>query len=489
MKKNENRFETTTPAIEKTSHWIKDISQIIDADFATISKFITAYQKDNPSINPTIINEVVTRLQSLKDREIGVIRLLAGELDVNEVADIFERINSKGVPLNQADFAMSKLAAATGNGVYVRKIIDYFTHILQEPSFYDQININDQNFTNAGLLGKISWAKDYVGTIYTPDYGDIVRTAFTYGFKRGKLSDLVALLSGRNFETRNYEQDIAEQTTKLLMASVLDFIDHGHFTDFVQIIDSTGFIDAKLIGSKNALNYTYAIFLLLKKNKCNPSDIKKYVSKWFVMSVLTSRYSASPESAIDRDIKEISRIGIAEYLANQEPTEEYWNTTLLNDFDKASMQHPYLNTFFAAQVFFGENGFLGSVSLRSIREIKGDVHHVFPYEYLKSNGKNDRFEYNQIANFVYMEKSTNIQIGKLCPKDYMEIVSKQARTRKLDKKHPIGKVTDETLLNDNLRQNCIPASFEKMDVNDYGRYLSERRKLMVKKIENYYKAL
>ena len=273
------------------------------------------------------------------------------------------------------------------------------------------------------------------------------------------------------------------------MASILCFVNKNNFTDFIQIIDSTGFIDSKMIGSKNALNYTYAIFLLLKDSDYNPSDIKQYISKWFVMSVLTSRYSTSPESVIDRDIKEIARVGIKEYLEKQEPTEEYWSNTLLNDFDKASMQHPYLNTFFAAQVFFGDTGFLSDVSLRSIREIKGDIHHTFPYEYLKTNGKNERFEYNQIANFVYMEKSTNIQIGKKKPMDYMEIVINQANTGKLDKKHPIGKITDIKRLQQNLKENCIPTGFEKMDVDDYNSYLIERRKLMVAKIKKYYNSL
>ena len=487
--KNENKFETLTPAIEKTSYWIHDISKIVDADFREVTEFVNEYKNKNPNIPEDVINNAITELQSLKDQEIGLIHLRSEELDIDEIADIFERINSKGVPLNQADFTMSKLASNTGDSNNIRKIIDYFSHLIQEPKFYDHLQENDPDFCNSDLLEKIAWVREYNDSIFIPDYSDIIRTSFAYGFKRGKLADLVSLLSGRNFETRSYEQRIVEETVRTLMASILCFVNKNNFTDFIQIIDSTGFIDSKMIGSKNALNYTYAIFLLLKDSDYNPSDIKQYISKWFVMSVLTSRYSTSPESVIDRDIKEIARVGIKEYLEKQEPTEEYWSNTLLNDFDKASMQHPYLNTFFAAQVFFGDTGFLSDVSLRSIREIKGDIHHTFPYEYLKTNGKNERFEYNQIANFVYMEKSTNIQIGKKKPMDYMEIVINQANTGKLDKKHPIGKITDIKRLQQNLKENCIPTGFEKMDVDDYNSYLIERRKLMVAKIKKYYNSL
>lgn len=487
--KNENKFETLTPAIEKTSYWIHDISKIVDADFREVTEFVNEYKKQNPDIPEDVINNAITELQSLKDQEIGLIHLRSEELDIDEIADIFERINSKGVPLNQADFTMSKLASNTGDSNNIRKLIDYFSHLIQEPKFYDHLQENDPDFCNSDLLEKIAWVREYNDSIFIPDYSDIIRTSFAYGFKRGKLADLVSLLSGRNFETRSYEQRIVEETVRTLMTSVLCFVNKNNFTDFIQIIDSTGFIDSKMIGSKNALNYTYAIFLLLKDNDYNPSDIKQYISKWFVMSVLTSRYSTSPESVIDRDIKEIARVGIKEYLEKQEPTEEYWSNTLLNDFDKASMQHPYLNTFFAAQVFSGDTGFLSDVSLRSIREIKGDIHHTFPYEYLKTNGKNERFEYNQIANFVYMEKSTNIQIGKMKPMDYMEIVINQAKTGKLDKKHPIGKITDIARLQQNLNENCIPTGFEKMTIKDYDNYLTKRRELMVEKIKKYYKSL
>ena len=487
--KNENKFETLTPAIEKTPHWIPDISKIVDRDYFEIAAYVQDYQDRNPEIPRTTIENAIKELQNLKDQEIGLIKLRSEALDINEIADIFERINSKGVALNQADFTMSKLAADPNCGSSVRKLIDYFTHLIKEPHFYDDIRENDPEFYATGLLSSISWARNYSSSIYLPDYSDVIRTAFSYGFKRGKLADLVALLAGRNFETRKYEQDIADSTIQTLKESILSYVNKNNFTDFIQIIDSTGFIDASMIGSKNALNYAYAIFLLLKKNNYNPSDIKKYVSRWFVMSILTSRYSSSPESAIDRDIKEISRVGIKEFLVKQEPTTEFWTKTLLNDFDKASMQHPYLNTFFAAQVCFGETGFLSDVSLRSIREIKGDIHHTFPYEYLKTNGKKERFEYNQIANFVYMEKSTNIQIGKMEPRQYMAIVLNQAKTGKLDPEHPIGKILDQAHLMKNLEDNCIPTNFCEMTIDDYDSYLLERRKKMVQKIKKYYEAL
>lgn len=487
----ENTFETLTPAIEKSSKWIPDISKVVNGSFSDINAIINDYAQNNPDKDRSEIEKRIVELERLKDQEIGYIRLLSKQLTIDEIADIFERINSKGVPLNQADFTMSKLASDKENGSQVRKLIDYFSHLAKDPEYYRHISENDTAFRESGLLDKIAWLKDDRNDIFDPDYNDIIRTAFTYKFTRGKLADLVSLLSGRNFETRSYEVAIAEDTILKLKDAVLDFVKENNYTDFLQIIDGTGFIDDKMIGSKNALNYAYVIYLLMRQAGANPSSLKKIVSRWFVMSILTGRYSNSPESAIDRDVKDIEKSGVEAVLKQideSDLSEQFWSTALVNDFDKASLQHPFINTFFAAQVYFGDKGFLSDVTLRSIRDIKGDIHHTFPYDYLKKNGKSDRIEYNQIANFVYMEKSTNIQIGNKKPIDYMAIVLEQANSGKLGD-NPIGKITDITLLEDNLKQNCIPDGFENMEVSDYESFLVSRRKLMVQKIEAYYKSL
>ena len=46
----------------------------------------------------------------------------------------------------------------------------------------------------------------------------MLRVAFASEFERGRLQDLVSLLSGRNFETRQYEEDIAAASFQRLQA-------------------------------------------------------------------------------------------------------------------------------------------------------------------------------------------------------------------------------------------------------------------------------
>ena len=47
-----------------------------------------------------------------------------------------------------------------------------------------------------------------------------------------------------------------------------------------------------------------------------PLLVFQYMRKWFVLSVLTSRYSGSPESQFDFDIRQVHDLGAEVYIQN-----------------------------------------------------------------------------------------------------------------------------------------------------------------------------
>ena len=68
------------------------------------------------------------------NNHVGVIEL-AEDLDIETVTEIFIRVNSAGVTLSQADFAMSKIAANMKyGGTSSAKAIDYFCHLVSPPN-------------------------------------------------------------------------------------------------------------------------------------------------------------------------------------------------------------------------------------------------------------------------------------------------------------------------------------------------------------------
>ena len=93
----------------------------------------------------------------------------------------------------------------------------------------------------SGYLSKLEWLKDDKETVYDPECDDVLRVAFMHRCKRAKLADLVAMLSGRDFETREFKEEIVESTYQELEAGVNNVIKGYNFTQFMLAIRSAGF--------------------------------------------------------------------------------------------------------------------------------------------------------------------------------------------------------------------------------------------------------
>jgi hypothetical protein len=481
------RFEVQNPAILKDTSWIPNISEAINGEIS-ILKLVRNYLLVNPAADEDLVERSFTNLINIPKKQIGIIEL-SHDLDIETVTEIFIRINSKGVILSQADFAMSKIASNTEyNGNVLRKAIDYFCHLAISPEFYKHIIDNDPDFAKTDFFSKMQWLKTENEDLYDPDYTDLIRVAFTSQFSRGRLSDLVSLLSGRNFETRTFEDTIAEHSFEKLKVGVMNFINETHFKRFLMIIKSAGFISPKLIRSQNALNFAYILYLKLRELNVNSVQIESYVKRWFVYSVLTGRYSGSPESFFDYDIKQVHNRPFAEYLKEKEEGElsdAFWNASLPQSLDTSVASSPYFNVFLASQVKANDRGFLSKdVLVSDLISLRGDIHHLFPSDYLKKNGL-DRGKYNQIANYVYMQSEINIKVGNKPPKDYFELIINQMQS---DNRLVSGLSNRDELIT-NLKANCVPLEIMDMGIDDYQEFLVLRRKLMAQKIKEYYFSL
>lgn len=481
----EERFEVQNPAILKDKIWLHDISEAINGDLFEIAD---NYFELNPDIDKKHVRNAFSNLINIPKKQIGLIEL-SPDLDIETVTEIFIRINSKGVVLSQADFAMSKIAADTeNNGNELRKAIDYFCHLTIAPDFYKHIVDNDKEFTKTEIFQKMQWLRTENEDLYDPDYNDLIRVAFTSQFNRGRLSDLVSLLSGRNFETRTYEAEIAQQSFATLKEGVTNFINETNFKRFLMIVKSAGFISPKLIRSQNAINFAYIVYLKLKHLGENPVAIESYVRRWLVYSILTSRYSGSPESTFDFDIKQISHKSFDKILREREAAElsdAFWNASLPQSLDTSVASSPYFHVFLASQVKANDKGFLSKdVLVSDLISLRGDIHHLFPKDYLKKNGL-DRSRYNQIANYVYMQSEINIKVGNKPPKDYFELIRQQM----IENNKQVSGISTEQELWNNLKMNCVPTELMEMSINDYQDFLTLRRKLMATKMKGYYYGL
>ena len=483
----EEKFEVFNPAIEKDSEYIDDIAELFKPGFSDFN-FSIEYAKMN-GVDPSDINKTITKLKAITGNNIGVIDLNQ-DLNIDTVTDIFIRINSKGTVLSQADFAMSKISSNEKyGGDIIRKTIDYFCHLKQRPMDIEIIKTNDAYFSKIDEFQKISWVANNHDDIYMPSYSDILRVAFTSQFKRGKLADLVNLLSGRNFETRDYEEIIAEDSYNKLHQGVMKFVNKTNFERYMMIVKSSGIIDASLVRSDNVLNFGYVLYILMVDKGVSPAIIETVVRKWIVLSILTGRYSGSPESRFDYDVKRFDVNDPIEYLHQVELGElsdAYWQHILPERLNTSVSSSPYFKVFLMAQVKMQDKGFLSKqITVRNLIEDRGDIHHLFPKNYLQKNGQNNKSLYNQIANYAMTQSEINIRIKDESPKMYMSKVLEQIAT----KQPYIGGIVTQKELEETFQQTCIPQEFINYDVNNYQEFLEKRRILMANKIKEFYTGL
>jgi hypothetical protein len=483
----EEKFEVSTPILAKSKAWIPDISKVFSADVHMLN-LVDEYCEKNQDVDKNRVFDVLDKLVKIQNNVVGVIEL-SNELDIETVTEIFIRVNSQGAQLSQADFAMSKIAAnETYEGNLLRKAIDYFCHLAIAPEFITTIQERDKDFAKSEFFPKMKWIADINEDIYDPSYTDMLRVAFVSEFGRGKLQDLVALLSGRNFETREFEEAIAESSFKTLKDGILNFMNKTQFQRFVMIVKSAGFVSNSILGSQTVLDFAYIVYLHGRAKKMDPAELETIVRQWLVMAMITGRYSGNAETIMDQDIRQINQVGLVKYtklIMDSTLTDSFWDSLLPQEMDTSSVNSPYLSIFFAAQVKDGDKGFLSrDITVSTMIQNQGDIHHIYPRKFLKSQGLS-RTKYNQIANYAMTQSEINIAIGAKDPDKYFAEIIKQIETGKLK----YGGIKDKAELKKNFAENCIPMKMLESGVMDYDEFLTERRVLMAMKMKKYFQSL
>ena len=470
---DQESFAVATKAIRNNPEWISDISIVFNSN-SGLFRLIEEYCERNDELDKYEMAERIGKLYEIRNNSLGVIDLNE-DIDIETVVEIFVRINGTGVRLSAADFIMSKLAASEQyNGHLLRQSIDYFCHLATVPEAYNRLT-EDRAFANTDYFRSIEWLKGWSDNIYVPAYTDMLRVVFASKFKRGDLTNLVDLLSG----------DSAEETFRQLDDSIQHYINETNFKRFVVILRSAGFVDASMLTAKNAVNSAYTLFLILRTQNVNASQIERLVRRWFVMSVLTERYSGEPQATLSEDVRNMSaEDGVEVYLESLERSglsNAFWNEEFLQKLNASGPKNVYFNVFLASQIKANDKGFLSrDLTVQNLFEGQRDMHHVFPKNHLLRLGvaKN---QHNQLANLAATQKEINIAIGDRAPATYFSALQEGCRNGE----PPYGGLNNSEELQENLDAHCIPEG----DFENYDEFLKKRRQLMVNKIRDYYFSL
>ena len=479
--KEEERFAVCDTKHEEDSRWIPDISIFFRRDFS-FRQFEKEYKEANPDEDFTPLEESVDTLKEIVKHQVGVIEL-SFLLDIDVVSEIFIRINLQGKPLNQEDFVMSKISVNEQyGGDYIRNCIDYFCHLLREPSFYQVLQQNETEFFNSEYGKALTWCQIEEQSLYIPSYADVLKVVLISYFGKTRIGDLVHLLSGRDgekkiFSKKEISKKVSEEAFEKLGAGVKAFVCEENFQGFQKALKKAGYSCSRLLYSQSVLNYCYAMYLLMYRQGIGEKERESLLSKWITMAMITGHYQSGGESTVQKDYANAQEEGFASYLAQIEElklTDEFYNNILPEKFTSTTARTAPFLAYVATQCARGVHSLYSDVTIEELYKNKTESYQILPKAYLAKCGYKTREIYGQVANLTYISKETKDIIRKKSPVDYKENLEKAIGIEKI---------------RTSLKENGLAETIFTANETDVIQILDDRRRQMASEIRDFYKTL
>lgn len=477
----EEKFAVSDASYEDKPGWIPDISVLFRRDFS-FRKFEKEYKEKNPDLDTSLLEAAIDRLKGIVKHQVGVIEL-SFLLDIDVVSEIFIRINLQGKPLNQEDFAMSKISVNEQyDGDLIRNCIDYFCHLIKEPSFMTILKANEKEFMETEYGRLLGWLQKGEELLYVPSYSDVLKVVLIAGFGKSKIGDLVNLLSGKTkdktFARGEVSQKVAKEAFETLGRGVRAFVSEENYKGFLKALRRAGYTSERLLYSQAVLNYCYAMYLLMDMEGL-PSDKKEsLMGRWMTMCLITGHYQSAPDTVVMKDYKEIREAGMESYLRQIEELrlgEEFFASVLPEKFTSTTARTaPYL-AYLAAQTASGTLSlYSGENTVGGLYAAKAEAYQILPKAYLEKCGFKTRETYGQVANLTYISKDVKAIVRRKSPANYREELEKQLSAEEIQA---------------SLAANDIPENIFDADAGSVPEILAERRRKMARKIQNHYYSL
>lgn len=462
-------FAVWTQAYERDTEWISEISAVFAADREhNISKFRKAYIKtanDGRMKNGTqeltedeedIIEENINDLLNLGIYSLPTLKINS-KADEEDVADIFVRVNSGGQNLTEKNFIETLIA------VYDNEVHDSINRFCAT----SRIPANGTSYNQ----------------ILQVDPSHLIRMAVGVGFKRARLRYAYMLLRGKNLKTGEITQNVRDENLAIFKESLATVTNLNNWHSFMNLFASAGYLRGSLVASSNAVVFSYVLYLIGKNEyKVSSVALQKVIRKWIFMSTITGFYTGSTESEVEKQFADLRDIHTADefvaYLDNviaTRFTDDYFRYTLPGELNSSSATSPAWYGYLAAINVLGTPMLFSTAPLSQyfVLGTSGDKnaidkHHIFPKHYLETIGYDNDRDRNQIANFTYLDYTTNIDISDAPPAEYVG----RYREKLGEEGYKLA-----------CAQNALPENFETLE---YPEFLNQRRMLMSQIVRKAY---
>jgi len=460
------KFEVADAAIRRDKTYIPNISVIWEEN-ADVFELVQGYlnnlsnARDVTNEERKTVQKSVMNLSNLLSFPFTVLEL-AAHIDEEQVSEVFVRINSEGKKLNQSDFILTLMSVFWDEG---RTDLENFCRLARKP-----------------VMGEASPFNHFI----QPKPDQLLRVSVGLAFRRARLKYVYSILRGKDLETEQFSTDRRKSQFDVLKQAQERVLNVQYWHDFLKCLLQAGYRSGKLISSDNNLLFAYILYLLGRTEfKLDEYRLRRVIAQWFFMSAITGRYTGSPESAMEFDLRRFDTIETAAefeqillQVCKSRLTQDYWDITLPNELATAAAVSPSMFAYFAslnvldARVLFSQQKVaeLMDPATQAPRSSL-ERHHLFPKAYLKTLNIIQTRETNQIANFAMVEWGDNGKIADLPPVEYVPELSSRFSEKELTQMY---------------EWHALPDGWENMA---YQEFLQQRRELMAKVICDAYKVL
>ncbi|MDQ3704634.1 MAG: DUF262 domain-containing protein [Chloroflexota bacterium] len=457
------KFEVADAAIRKDPEFIADISTVWSSgkgSYNLIKKFLVglASRREVSEEEHDTISENLDRLYDLQKYPFTALEV-AASVDEEAVADIFVRINSEGVKLNQADFILTLMSV-----------------------FWEQGRVQLEQFSRAAKNPpQGSSATSPYNPYIKPAPDQLLRVGVGLGFHRARLQHVYSLLRGKDLDTGIVAAERREAQFAILQRAQDRVLNLQNWAEFFKSLLRAGYRSGDMITSETALLYSYTLFLVGKHEYgVDHFTLRDVIARWFFMTSLTARYSASPETMMEQDLARLREVksksdfvSLLERIISDTLTEDYWKITLPNNLATSSARTPSLFAYYAALILLDARALFSKVKIGDLlnpamqaQKSAVERHHLFPKAYLTREGISGTMNTNQIANFALMEWFDNISVSDTPPAVYYPQFASRFSTEELER----------------MRYwHALPQGWEHMDYFDF---LAIRRRLIAGVIQD-----
>jgi len=319
----------------------------------------------------TYLDRLNTLLQ-ITQREFNVEKITGSDKSVDEVVDIFNRVNSGGTKLSKGDLALASLCA-------------------QWPPARQEMRDHLTVWKKAGFDFTLDWL----------------------------LRNATAVATGRALFTAlsNVKADEFERSLTSSVAHVGTFLD--------TVSGRLGLDHDRVLMGRYAIPVVSRL-LELNGGKFTDAAHRDKVLYWYVHSALWGRFSGSTETYLQQDYDTVAESGIDGLIASLERVRGGRLEVRPHDFDGSTRGSRFYPLLYMLTRVKGARDFGSGLELRA--ELLGkltslQVHHIFPKALLRD--RYDRNQINAIANFCFLTQATNLEIGKRAPQEYFAEVEEK----------------------------------------------------------------